>query len=87
MASHAGLAPTGVVESQPTARGRTKGGSLAGHEQVVVKVEVAGRWAHWHASCLECSWTGPDRDSHAEALVDAESHAYGNTGVPQPQPI
>jgi hypothetical protein len=57
---------------------------LAGHEQVVVKVEVAGPWAHWHASCLSCSWSGGERDSHAEALADAEAHAYGEARIPQP---
>ena len=57
---------------------------MAGHEQVVVRVEVAGSWAHWHASCLDCSWSGRNRDSHAEALADAEAHAYGNALVRKP---
>ncbi|HET6963962.1 MAG TPA: hypothetical protein VFH58_04260 [Acidimicrobiales bacterium] len=54
---------------------------MVGHEQVVVKVAVAGPWAHWHASCLACSWNGTERDSHAEALSDAEAHAYGKARV------
>ena len=63
------------------------------HEKVVVKVEVAGGWAHWHASCLACSWSGGERDSHAEALSDAEAHAYGEARVldvaqyPRPVPV
>lgn len=50
---------------------------MAGHVHVVVRVEVADRWAHWHASCLDCQWAGAERDSHSDALADAEAHAYG----------
>ena len=68
----------------PTVPGAHQGGELTGHDHVVVRVEVEGRWAHWHASCLECSWSGSERDSHAEALADAEAHAYGSAPVRKP---
>ena len=84
--------PPGWSAPQPDHPGAHQGGKLVGHEKVVVKVAVAGRWAHWHASCLACSWRGSERDSHAEALSDAEAHAYGEArvlevgGYPRPVP-
>ena len=50
---------------------------MAGHLHVVVRVSGGSPWASWHAACLDCPWSGPARESHGQALADAEAHAYG----------
>ena len=51
--------------------------NVAGHLHVVVRVSGGAPWASWHAACLDCPWSGPARESHGQALADAEAHAYG----------